>query len=208
VSREDAVGYGIVGCVEACVPGKQQGVTAGGHLNVAKALELALNDGRSMITGAQIGPRTGEPEVFRGFDDLWRAYVEQVEYLAGLDILASILAGEGQKRHGHCPLMSSLLDDCLARRRDLVFGGTRYNLPGVCIYGPTNVYDGLMAIRKWVCEEERLTWAELHRVLLDDFIGHESVREMLARKTPRFGNGHSEVDDLANTPLSRTTGSS
>ena len=27
--------------------------------------------------------------------------------------------------------MSSLLDDCLTRRRDLVFGGTRYNLPGV-----------------------------------------------------------------------------
>ena len=198
VSRDDAVGYGIVGCVEACVPGKQQGVTAGGHLNVAKALELALNDGRSMITRVQIGPRTGEPEAFEGFDDLWRAYVEQVEYLAGLDILASILAGEGQERHGHCPLMSSLLDDCLARRRDLVFGGTRYNLPGVCIYGPTNVYDGLMAIRELVCEEKRLTWGELRRALLDDFDGHEATRQMLARKAPRFGNGCDEVDELAN----------
>ena len=198
VSRDDAVGYGIVGCVEACVPGKQQGVTAGGHLNVAKALELALNDGRSMVTGAQIGPRTGEPEAFNGFDDLWRAYVGQVESLAGLDILASILAGEGQKRHGHCPLMSSLLDDCLARRRDLVFGGTRYNLPGVCIYGPTNVYDGFLAIRRLVCEEKRLTWGELRRALLDDFEGHEVTRQMLSRKAPRFGNGCDEVDELAN----------
>ena len=198
VSRDDAAGYGIVGCVEACVPGKQQGVTAGGHLNVAKALELALNDGRSMATGAQIGPGTGQPEAFGGFDDLWRAYVEQVEHLAGLDILASVLAGEGQKRHGHCPLMSSLLDDCLVRRRDLVFGGTRYNLPGVCIYGPTNVYDGLMAIRRLVCEEERLTWGELHRALLDDFVGHEATRQMLARKAPRFGNGCDEVDEFAN----------
>jgi len=198
VAAQDAVGYGIVGCVEACVPGKQQGVTAGGHLNVAKALELALNDGRSMVTGAQIGPRTGEPEAFEGFADLWRAYVEQVEHLAGLDILASVLAGEGQKRRGHCPLMSSLLDDCLARRRDLVLGGTRYNLPGVCIYGPTNVYDGLMAIRRLVCEEKRLTWGELHEALLDNFGGHERVRLMLAREAPRFGNGHDEVDDLAN----------
>jgi pyruvate-formate lyase len=130
VAPQDATGYGIVGCVEAAVPGKQQGVTAGGHLNVAKALELALNAGRSMITGEQIGLPTAACEEFGGFDDLWGAYVAQVEYLAGLDILASVLAGEAQKRRGHCPLMSSLLDDCLARGRDLVFGGTRYNLPG------------------------------------------------------------------------------
>ena len=70
------MGYGIVGCVEACVPGKQQGVTAGGHINVAKALELALNEGRSMITGEQIGLPTRLAETFKGFDDLWQAYVD------------------------------------------------------------------------------------------------------------------------------------
>ena len=57
VPRDDAVGYGIVGCVEACVPGRQQGVTAGGHINVAKALELALNEGVSLVTGERIGVR-------------------------------------------------------------------------------------------------------------------------------------------------------
>ena len=198
VSPADAVGYGIVGCVEASIPGKQQGVTAGGHINVAKALELALNDGRSMISGEQIGLPTGDPAGFQGFDDLWQAYGTQVEYLASLNILATLIAGEGQKRRGHCPLMSSLLDDCLARRRDLVFGGTHYNLPGIAIYGPTNVYDGLMAIRRCVCEERRLTWAELRRALLDDFRGHEAIRQMLAHSPPRFGNDLPEVDDLAN----------
>jgi pyruvate formate-lyase/glycerol dehydratase family glycyl radical enzyme len=198
VAPEDAVGYGIVGCVEASIPGKEQGVTAGGHINLAKALELALNDGRSTISGAQIGLPTGDPATFASFDDLWEAYVAQVEYLAGLNILATHIAGEGQKRGGHCPLMSSLLDDCMMRRRDLVYGGTRYNLPGIAIYGPSNVYDGLMAIRKWVCEEKRLTWGELHQALLDDFEGHEAVRQMLARGAPRFGNGIEEVDALAN----------
>ena len=198
VSREDAVGYGIVGCVEACVPGKQQGVTAGGHINVAKALELALNEGRSMISGELIGLETPAPETWNGWDDLWNAYVAQVEYLAGLNILATILAGEGQKRRGHCPLMSSLLDDCLTRRRDLVFGGTRYNLPGIAIYGPSNVYDGLMAIRRCVCQERKLSWAELRRALQDDYVGHEPIRQMLAHSAPRFGNDLLEVDELAN----------
>ena len=198
VTPEDSVGYGIVGCVEASIPGKEQGVTAGGHINVAKALELALNDGRSMISDELIGLPTGDLAGFRDFDDLWDAYVTQVEYLAGLNILATHIAGEVQKRHGHCPLMSSLLDDCLAQRRDLVWGGTRYNLPGIAIYGPTNVYDGLMAIRRWVCEEQRLSWSDLHRALLADFEGYEAIRQLLSRRTPRFGNGIAEVDDLAN----------
>jgi pyruvate formate-lyase/glycerol dehydratase family glycyl radical enzyme len=198
VAPEDAVGYGIVGCVEASVPGKEQGVTAGGHLNLSKALELALNDGCSTMTGAQIGLSTGDPKTFTSFDDLWQAYVTQIEYLCGLNILATHIAGEGQKRGGHCPLMSSLLDDCMANRRDLVYGGTRYNLPGISIYGPTNVYDGLTAIRKWVFEEQRLSMSELHQALLDDFEGHEPLRQMLARGTPHFGNGIEEVDTLAN----------
>jgi formate C-acetyltransferase len=197
VTPEDAVGYGIVGCVEASIPGKEQGVTAGGHLNLAKALELALNDGCSMLTGEETGARTGRPEDFAGFEDLWRAYVTQVEYLAGLDVLASVLAGEAQKRRGHCPLMSSLLDDCLARRRDLVFGGTRYNLPGVCIFGNTNVCDGLLAVRRVVCDQKRATWAELRRALVDDFNGHEALRRDLAGGA-RFGNDIPDVDEFAN----------
>jgi formate C-acetyltransferase len=198
VAPEDAVGYGLVGCVEASVPGKQQGVTAGGHINTAKALELAMNDGHSLVTGEQVGLPTGDPEAFEGFDDLWQAYVTQVEYLAGLNILATHIAGEAQKQHGHCPLMSSLLDDCLARRRDLVFGGTRYNLPGIAIYGPSNAYDGLLAVRRWVCEERQVSWSELHRALLDNFEGHEPLRQLLARRTDRFGNGVAAVDDFAN----------
>jgi formate C-acetyltransferase len=198
VTLEDALEYGIVGCVEASIPGKEQGVTAGGHINLAKALELALNEGRSMVTGEQIGLPTPDPATFTSFDDLWRAYQTQVEYLAGLNILASHIAGEGQKKWGHCPLMSSLLDDCLAKRRDLVFGGTRYNLPGIGIFGPSNVCDGMTAIQHWVCEEKRLTWTELRRALLDDFKGHESLRLLLAQRTPRFGNDIPEADELIN----------
>jgi pyruvate formate-lyase/glycerol dehydratase family glycyl radical enzyme len=198
VDHQDALGYGLVGCVEASVPGKQQGLTAGGHINLAKALELALNDGVSLVTGEQVGLHTGAPEQFASFDDLWDAYVTQVEYLAGLNILATHIAGELQKQYGHCPLMSSLLDDCLVRRRDLVFGGTRYNLPGIAIYGPTNAYDGLLAVRTWVFEEERVSLGELHQALLSNFEGHAALRELLARRTPRFGNGIAEVDDFAN----------
>lgn len=198
VDPEDAVGYGLVGCVEASIPGKQQGMTAGGHINCLKALELALNEGRSMITGKQLGLPTPAPETFQSFEDLWVAYKDQIEHLAGLDILATHISAEIQKQHGYCPLMSSLLDDCLAVRRDMVYGGTRYNLPGVAVFGQSNVTDSLMVVKKWVCKEGLLTWGALRQMLLDDFEGNESVRLLLSNKTPRFGNDLAEVDEWNN----------
>ena len=198
VSPADAVGYGIVGCVETAVPGAMQGLTAGGHVNAAKALELALNGGGSMISGEQIGAPTPLPEAFAGFDDLWRAYVEQAEYLSGLTILASQIAGMVQMQRGHCPLMSSLMNDCIENARDLVAGGTRYDLPGVCIYGNSNACDGLNAIRHVVCEQERISWARLREILLNDFEDAEYERQLLANHQPRFGDGERDVDDLAN----------
>ena len=198
VAREDAVGYGLVGCVEASVPGQQMGMTAGGHLNCAKALELALNQGRSMISGSQIGIETMNPDNFNSFEDLWQAYRDQVEYLSGLNVLATHLAGEIQKQHGYCPLMSSLLDDCLANRRDMVYGGTRYNLSGVAIFGSSNTCDSMMAIQKWIYDEGKLTWPELRKMLLANYKDNESTRLLLANKTPRYGNDLDEVDALHN----------
>ncbi len=198
VSQEDAVGYGIVGCVESCVPGKQQGVTAGGHLNLAKALELALNNGKSLLTGTRIGKPTGEAGAFKSFEDLWSAYVTQVKYLAALDIQAAQIAGAIQKKRGHCPLMSSLLDDCLERRRDLVRGGTRYNLPGISVFGSSNVCDGMTAIKRFVFEQKSISWEHLNRALREDFREQESLRQQLARGAPRFGNDIPEVDAFIN----------
>jgi formate C-acetyltransferase len=124
--------------------------------------------------------------------------VAQVEYLAGLNIAATWVNGEAQKEYVACPLMSSLLDDCLAQGRDLVYGGTRYNLPGIAIYGPSNVYDGLMAIRQVVIEEGAISFGDLRQALLNDFQGQEALRLRLARAEHRFGNDDAEVDALAN----------
>jgi len=50
------------------------------NLNLAKCLELALNDGRDRLTGIVIGPATGPgARQFAGFEVLFQAYECQVE---------------------------------------------------------------------------------------------------------------------------------
>ena len=79
---EEARGYAIGGCVVPQVPG----AVAPGQpipLNMAKCLELALNNGVDpYIVKGQVGPRTGEFEDFQTFDDLVKAYQEQLEYFS------------------------------------------------------------------------------------------------------------------------------
>jgi formate C-acetyltransferase len=94
--------------------------------------------------------------------------------------------------------MSCLLDGCLTRRRDLVHGGARYNYPGINVFGGANVCDGLLAVKRCVFEQQRVTMQELCQALRDNFVGYEHVRQLLAHSGPRFGNDVPEVDAFAN----------
>ncbi|NLI55267.1 MAG: hypothetical protein GX417_13290 [Clostridiales bacterium] len=197
-SADDTWNYAVVGCVEPAIPGKQMGMTAGGHVNVAKALELALFNGRSLFTGVQMGPATGEAAAFSSFDQLWEAYEKQSRYLMAVTLLTGNVAGTVQKLLGHCPMHSCLLDDCIARRRDMVDGGVRYSLSGTAVIGTPDACDGLLAIKKLVFEEKRYTLQQICRAMEANFEGYEEMRQILLHQPCRFGNDIPEADEMAN----------
>ncbi len=198
IDRADVWNYGIVGCVEASVPGKMQGMTAGGHLNVAKALELALNDGVSQLSGQRIGPATGDAREFASFEEMLGAYEKQAQYLMAVNIEAANIAGSVQKLKGHCPLASCLLDNCVERGADMVEGGTKYNLSGTGIFGSSNAGDGMMALKKLVFEKKLYTMAQVVEALKADFAGYEAMRQMFLNQEHRFGNDIGEADAMVN----------
>ncbi len=59
----------------------------GGQFNLPLMLELALNNGKSRITGEQIGVKTGDPRKFKTYDDVVDAYKKQVEYFLQVVVL-------------------------------------------------------------------------------------------------------------------------
>ena len=198
VSHEDALGFGIVGCVEPAIPGKMQGLTAGGHLNPTKVLELALFDGKSLTTGRQLGLHTGDAAGFKTFDEVFSAYEKQMRYICSLNIQAAQIASDSQKRLVPCPLTSSLLDDCIAEHRDMVDGGTRYSLSGICIIGATNAVDGLLNIRELVYKQNRYTMGQICEALRTDFEHDEVMRQVMLHQKSRFGNDIPDADAMAN----------
>jgi formate C-acetyltransferase len=51
LSKEDAMDYGVVGCLENSAQGKDRSGTVDVNPNLVKPVELALSNGRDMLTG-------------------------------------------------------------------------------------------------------------------------------------------------------------
>jgi len=70
-----------VGCLENTLQGNDRSGTVDVNMNIAKAVELTLNNGKDMKTGRRVGPRTGDPRKFKNFDEFMAAFKKQLSAL-------------------------------------------------------------------------------------------------------------------------------
>ncbi len=197
LTREDARDYGIIGCVEPQVGGKTEGWHDAAFFNMGKVIELALNNGVDKRTGKQIGPKSGNLDTFKTFDDVMASYKAQMEYFVKL--MASADNAVDMAHADRCPLpfLSSLVDDCIAEGKSLQEGGAHYNFTGPQGVGVANAGDSLAAIKKLVFDDKAVTLAELREALDTDFEGRESLRQMLVNRAPKYGNDDEYADEIA-----------
>ncbi len=111
--------YAPVGCLENTLIGDDRSGTVDVNLNLAKAIELVLNDGRDLATGQQIGPRTGEPKNFQDFPQFMKAFKQQLKAILEQLIVANNLADAGRARWEPVPYLSALVDGWSAKRQGL-----------------------------------------------------------------------------------------
>lgn len=195
---EDALwDYAPVGCLENTLAGCDRSGTVDVNLNLAKAVELALNDGRDMATGRQVGPRTGDPRSFVTFDQFLAAFEAQLLHLLRWIIRVNNLADAGRARWEPVPYLSALVDGCLESGRDSNAGGARHNFLTVEGIGLATTADSLAAIQTLVYQTRQVSMDQLLAALRDNFEGHEPLRQTLLHKAPKYGNDDPAADDLA-----------
>ncbi len=164
--------------------------------NLNKALELAMNHGRCLLTGEQIGPDFGGIENYEAFEDLEEAFRKTIDHFIDEMMKAEVVV---EKAHQDClptAFLSSVIDDCLEKGKDVTAGGARYNLSGIQMIQVANLADSLAAIKELVYDEKRISRQELKEALEADFEGHEITRTMLEKRAPKYGNDVKWVDDL------------
>jgi len=189
--------YAPVGCLENTLVGCDRSGTVDVNLNLAKAVELALNNGRDLATGKQIGPKTGDPGSFRSFDDLLTAYKTQLQHLIEWIVRVNDLADAGRGRWEPVPYLSALVDGCLQSGRDSNAGGARFNFLTVEGIALATAVDSLAALKQLVFGTHQIELATLVEALKANFEGHEALRQTLLHKAPKYGNDDPAVDELA-----------
>jgi pyruvate formate-lyase/glycerol dehydratase family glycyl radical enzyme len=189
--------YAPVGCLENTLAGCDRSGTVDVNLNLAKAVELALNDGRDMAGGRQVGPRTGEPKTFTSYDQYVSAFKSQLHHLLEWVICVNDMADAGRARWEPVPYISALVDGCLESGKDSNAGGARYNFLTVEGIALSTAVDSLAAVKKLVFDNRQITMQQLVEAVQANFDGHESLRQALLNKAPKYGNDDPYVDDIA-----------
>ncbi|WP_313197739.1 glycyl radical protein [Rhizobium sp.] len=167
VSLADARDYGIVGCVEPQAIHKTEGWHDAAFFNVAKVLEITLNDGK--VGSTQLGPVTGDPKRWTSLEDFYGAFTKQmaffVKYLAEADNCVDIAHGE----RAPLPFLSPMVEDCMGRGKSLQEGGAIYNFTGPQAFGVADTGDSVYAMKKFVFDEKKISMAELKEALDANF---------------------------------------
>ena len=195
-SLEDAREGGCSGCIEVGAFGKEAYLLTG-YLNVPKIFEVTLNNGVDPMTGKRVGLQTGDPSQFTSYNELYDAFIRQVQYIVDLKMRVSNYIDRMFAKYAPAPFLSVVIDDCISKGRDYYDGGPRYNSSYIQCCGLGTVTDSLSALKKHVVEEKTFAMERVLAAIAKDFEGEEFMRQTIMNRTPFFGNDDETADQIA-----------
>ena len=195
-SLSDAREGGCSGCIEVGAFGKEAFLLTG-YLNVPKILEVTLNNGIDPVTGKMAGIATGEPRGFKSYDELYAAFVEQLNFIVDTKIRVSNYIDRMFAKYAPAPFLSVVIEDCISKGRDYYDGGPRYNTNYIQCTGLGTTTDSLAALKTHVFEKQSFDMDRILNAVANNFDGDEFLRQTILNKTPFFGNDDDFADDIA-----------
>lgn len=193
---EDAKDWNNCGCV---VPhSRKTGEwTAAVNMNFGSALEYALNEGKSLMTGEKMGLDEKPAKEFVSYKEIENAFYRQFDNLCRHSVILTV---EAQRLHREMvprPFLSSCIEHCMECGKDLSQGGAKYNIgPVITGIGLAVVANSLAALRKLVFEDKVCTMGTLTEALRANWEGYEDLRTR-AQEAPKYGNDDDYVDNIA-----------
>lgn len=193
---EDARDWNNCGCV---VPhNRKTGEwTAAVNMNFGSALEYALNQGKSLMTGQLMGLEEKPAGEFSSYEEVKAAFFKQFDNLCRHSVILTV---EAQRLHRDMvprPFLSSCIEHCMACGKDLSQGGAKYNIgPVITGIGLAVTANSLAAVKKLVFEDQVCDMAALVQALQANWEGYEDLRQK-AQDCPKYGNDDDYADDIA-----------
>jgi pyruvate-formate lyase len=140
-----------------------------------------------------VSPSGEKPVAFETFEDLYEAFRGRLaQTIEQLHRAADKYALEVEP----AALAALFTRDCIERGRGYTDGGARYAVCSIHAGGVPDAGNSLLAIRKLVYEERRLTLLEFIDCLRQDWAGNEALRRDILTRMTFFGNDDPEADAM------------
>ena len=192
--------WAFIGCVEYGVQGKTWTWADAALVNLAKCLELTLNNGKNPDTREQLGPQTGEaagPGGFREADGcLQRPALRTFQLCCSGRQRPS---GGTQGTVGRNRMNQSWCRGQWKKELMLTTAAPFPTIRGVQFVGLATVSDSLTALKTFVYERKLLSLEEFTTMLREDFAGREVLRRTILNRTERFGTDKESSNSMAGT---------
>ena len=191
----DAVDYHVVGCYE-CGGAGELTCSCNARVNVPKALELALNGGKDIITGKLIGLENSG--CFETFEDLRIEFERQLVYMCKCAMAVTDLYESRYAEIHSAPILSGTYASALEKGGDLYLDYTaKYNSSSLNAIGLATATDSLVSIRKAVFEDKTIALEDFIQILKSNWKDNEYLRLLIKNKYPKFGQGDTATDEIA-----------
>lgn len=195
IPRSVAQTYVPFGCYEPVIVGMEEPMIGASWLNMAKAVEFAMNSGCDVHTGAQFSCRT--PGSFETYEQFEKAFYDQLKYIIEFTKDNIEMQVRYNMRINPSPIYSGTIDSCIEKGSDIFDRGVEYHNISIKCCGIATVVDSLLAVKKFVFEEKTVSYDELRQIILDDWKGNEALRRKILKSRTKYGNHIEEADTLA-----------
>jgi len=208
INEDNVFDYASVGCLENTMVGNDRSGTVDNNLNILKAVELTLNNGKDLvqyvdeIAGTrepikQDGPKTGLIEELETWDKFKKAYIKQTEYIVKKCVNLYEVTESIRAEFQPTPYLSCLIRGCAKSGRDITQGGAELNFTTIEGVTFATTVDSLLAIKYLVYDEKICTLKELAQALKDNWKGHEILQAKAKNKAPKYGRNDIQADTMA-----------
>ena len=207
INKENVHEYAPVGCLENTMVGNDRSGTVDNNLNLLKAVELALNNGRDLLPVCdalsgkpekirQDGPYTGDATSFKTWDEFWRAYERQTRYIIQKCVETYEASEKIRAKYFQTPYLSCLVKGCAEKGLDVTQAGPEINLTTLEAVTYATTVDSLLAIKYLIFDKKICTMAELIEALKANWNGFEVLQARAKNKAPKYGRDDDEADRM------------
>jgi len=164
--------------------------------NTAKMIEYALFNGYDNVVKMQMGPKTGDARKFKDFEELFQAWVKQMEWLMNILVRTVNLGRVKDPEFFGRPFLSAISQRSVESGLDIVNPEGERGNAWVTFFTWVENVDSLAAVKKLVFEEKKYTMDELLTALEANWEGYEEMRLDFVKNAPKWGNDDDYVDEI------------